>query len=191
MSLFQEGREYSTINTNRSMLSVTLPPVDGSVVGKHPIICRFMQGIFNSCPPKPRYSFVCNVNTVIFYMDTMPPNEKLSLKDLSAKLVILMALCNADRSSDLIALDLNFRQYTSAGVSFTIPELTKTRRAGQPIQSTYPSFPENAKLCPVPPYDSIKTELPHLGQRIQETTHCFCPTVSLSNQLAQLPLRDG
>ena len=149
MSLFQEGREYSTINTNCSMLSVTRPPVDVSVIGKHPIICCFMQGIFNSRPPKPRYSFVCDVNTVISYMDTMPPKEKLFLKDLSAKLVMLMALCNADRSSDLIALDLNFRQYTSAGVSFTIPGLTKTRRAGQPIQSTYPSFPENAKLCPV------------------------------------------
>ena len=80
------------------MLSVTLLPVDGSMIGKHPIICRFMQGIFNSRPPKPRYSFVWDVNTVISYMDTMPPNKKLSLKDLSAKLVMLMALCNADRS---------------------------------------------------------------------------------------------
>ena len=78
-SLFQEGREYSTINTNRSMLSVTLPPVVGSVIEKHPIICRFMQGI-NSHPPRPRYSFVWDVNTVIPYVDTMPPNEKLSLK---------------------------------------------------------------------------------------------------------------
>ena len=149
MSLFQKGREYSTINTNHSMLSVTLPPVDGSVIGKHPIICRFMQGIFNSRPPKPRYSFVWDLNTVISSMDTMPPNEKLSLKDLSAKLVMLMALCNTSKSSNLITLDLNFRQYTSAGVSFTIPGLTKTRRAGQSILSTYPSFPEIAKLCPV------------------------------------------
>ena len=39
---------------------------------------------------------VWDVNTVISYMDTLPPNEKLSLKDLSPKLVMLMALCNAD-----------------------------------------------------------------------------------------------
>lgn len=58
--LFQEGREYSTINTNCSM---TLPPVDGSMIGKHPIICHFMQGIFNSHPPKSRHSFVWDVNT--------------------------------------------------------------------------------------------------------------------------------
>ena len=31
--LCQEGKEHSTINTNRSMLSVALPPSDGSVIG--------------------------------------------------------------------------------------------------------------------------------------------------------------
>ena len=110
-------------------------------------------------------------------MDTIPPNEKLSLKDLSAKLVMLTALCNDDRLSDLIALNLNFRQYTSAGVSFTIPGLTKTIRTGQPIQSTYPSFPEMLSSAQLRPYNIMKTELPHLGQRIQETTHYFYLTV--------------
>ena len=85
---------------------------------------------------------------------------------------MLMALCNADRSSDLITLDLNFRQYTSAGVSFTIPGLTKTRRAGQPIQSTYPSFPENVKFWPV-------TTLQHYEDR----TASFRAQVSRDNLL--------
>ena len=131
------------------MLSVTLPPVDELVRGKYRIICCFMQSIINSCPLKPKYSFVRNLNTVISYIDTMPTIENLSLKDLSAKIAMLMALCNADRSLDLITLDPNFRQYSSAGVTCTIPGLTKIRRSGQPVQSTYPNFPENAKLCPV------------------------------------------
>ena len=79
----------------------------------------------------------------------MPTIENLSLKNLSAKIAMLMALCNADGSLDLIALDPNFRQYSSAGVTCTIPGLTKIRRSGQPVQSTYPNFSENAKLCPV------------------------------------------
>ena len=66
--LFQEGKEHSTINTNRSMLSVTLPPIDGSAIGRHPLTCRFMQGIYNSRPPKPRYSFAWDVNTVISHI---------------------------------------------------------------------------------------------------------------------------
>ena len=66
--LFQEGKEHSTINTTRSMLSVTLPPIDGSVIGKHPLVCQFMQGILNSRPPKPRYKFVWDVNLVISHI---------------------------------------------------------------------------------------------------------------------------
>ena len=62
---------------------------------------------------------------------------------------MLIASSNAGRSSDLVALDLNFRQYTSGGVTFTIPGLTKTRRSGKPIQSTYSSFPDNSNICPV------------------------------------------
>ena len=114
--------------------------------------------IYNSHPPKPRYCFVWDVNTVISHIDAMPSNEYLSLKELSGKLAMLMALCNADRSSDLTALDLKFRQYSSEGVTFTIPGLTKTRRSGQPIRSTYPSFPHNTKICPV-------TTLQHYEER--------------------------
>ena len=44
-NLFQEGKGYSTINMSHSMLSVTPPPIDGSVVEKHPPICCFMQGV--------------------------------------------------------------------------------------------------------------------------------------------------
>jgi hypothetical protein len=59
---------------------------------------------------------------------------------------MLMALSNADRSSDLAALDLNFRAYTGDGVRFVIPGLTKTRRNGPPLEVFYPSFPENPRV---------------------------------------------
>ena len=75
----------------------------GSVIEKLPIICHFMQA-------KPRYSFIWDVNMVISYNDSLPINKYLSLKELSAKLVVLTALCNAHGSSDLITLNLNFRR---------------------------------------------------------------------------------
>ena len=62
---------------------------------------------------------------------------------------MLMALANADRCSDLAALDLSFRSFQDEGVKFVIPGLTKTRRNGPPIEAFYPEFPENLKLCPV------------------------------------------
>ena len=75
--------------------------------------------------------------------------EELSLKELSKQLVVLLALCNADRASDLKALDLKFRQYTPEEVRFQIPGLTKTRRSGPPREVSYKIFNDDRNLCPV------------------------------------------
>ena len=65
-------------------------------IGKHPVITRFMQGIYNSRPPQPRYKFVWDVRIVVRHIEAMPPSEKLPLKELSWKLVTLLAITNAD-----------------------------------------------------------------------------------------------
>ena len=62
---------------------------------------------------------------------------------------MLMALANADRCSDLAALDLNHRTFQGGGVRFIIPGLTKTRKSGPPVEAFYPTFPEDPKICPV------------------------------------------
>ena len=54
--LYKEGKEYSTVNTHRSAISMSHMSIDGVVVGKHPTVCRLMQGSFNSRPPRPKYT---------------------------------------------------------------------------------------------------------------------------------------
>ena len=81
-------------------------------------------------------------------MQSLGPSEHLSLKNLSLKLVVLMALTSANRSSDLHALDLKFRRYTPEGVIFVLPTLTKTRRSGCLKEYFYCKFNEE-NLCPV------------------------------------------
>lgn len=146
--LHVEGKEYSTVNTYRSAISMSHVSVGGVVVGKHPTVCRLMQGIFNSRPPKPKYKSVWDVDVVVTYIRSMEPSEQLSIEDLSWKLVALMALTNSDRASDLHALDLKYRRYSAEGMTFEIPGLTKTRRSGPPRQAFYSSFAEK-KVCPV------------------------------------------
>ena len=51
--LYKEGKEYSTVNTHCSAISMSHMSIDGVVVGKHPTVCRLMQGFFNSRPPRP------------------------------------------------------------------------------------------------------------------------------------------
>ena len=148
--LFQEGKEYSTVNTYCSTIASVHVMIDGVGVGKHPLVSRLTQGIFNSRPPKPRYRAVRSVSTVLAWVRSLPPLLDLPLKWLPVKLVVLLALSNADRSSDLQALDLTHRVFTEAGVEFTVPGLTKTRRAGQPPRVVaYGRFSEDSRLCPV------------------------------------------
>ena len=87
--------------------------------------------------------------TVVSYIANGIKAEELSLKKLSQRLVVLLALCNADRSSNLKALDLKFRLYTPEEVRFQIPGLTKTRRSGPPREVSYKKFGNDESLCPV------------------------------------------
>ena len=146
---FNMGKQYRTINTLRSAISMTHEEVDGARIGEHPLVSRFLKGVYNSRPPAPRYSNTWDVDVILTYLSNLPANEDLSFQSLTHKVAMLMALSNADRCSDLVALDLNFRSFQPDGVLFIIPGLTKSRRSGPPIKAFYPSFTEDPKLCPV------------------------------------------
>ena len=112
---FELGKQYATLNTYRSSLSSTLPPIEGYPVGKHPLVCRLLQGMYNTNPPQPRYQTTWNVEEVLKYLKLLPGNEDLQLKDLTQKLAVIMALTNAARASDIQALDIRFLRITEEG----------------------------------------------------------------------------
>lgn len=146
---FEEGKQYRTINTIRSAISMTHEEVDGTRIGQHPLVSRFLKGVFNSRPPAPKYSSTWDVDVVLTYLGSLPENKELSFQLLSHKVAMLFALASADRCSDLALLDLNFRTHLPDGVKFQIPGLTKTRRRGPPVVALYPKLSQNDKLCPV------------------------------------------
>ena len=51
--LFDKGLTYSAINC---ALSSYVFLDDGSVVGQNPLVCRLLKGVFQSRPPKPKYT---------------------------------------------------------------------------------------------------------------------------------------
>ena len=57
-------------------------PVDGICVGSHPFISMLMKGIFNLCPPCPRYVQTWDVSVVLHYLITSSSfiYEKLDFK---------------------------------------------------------------------------------------------------------------
>lgn len=133
--LFRQGLQYRSINTIRSAVSVTHAPVEGLPLGQHPLITRLMKGINNQRPAAPRYVSTWRVDTVVEYIKSLGENDKLSVKQLSCKLVMLMALVDASRTSELAALDLRFRAYSPEGVTFTLSKLTKKRSLWGPTKA--------------------------------------------------------
>ena len=148
--LFREGLKYRTINLIRSAVSMTHNPIESTQIGQHPLVSRLMRGVHNSRPPAPQYSATWDVSIVLRWIKKLGKNEDLSLKDLSGKLALLMALVSANRTSELQALDLRFRVYTPGGVRFKLASLTKKRKAGAPVRERfYASFTKDNCLCVV------------------------------------------
>ena len=65
--------------------------------GQHKIIRHFMKGVFELKPVLPKYSHTWDVNTVLNLLECYASNDKLSLKELSHKLVMLLALLTDQR----------------------------------------------------------------------------------------------
>ena len=87
---------------------------------------------------------------MILYIETMGVNDKLSLQDLSYKVVMLLALTRPSRSADLAGLDLRFRRYLPEGVSFAPTMLAKQTKQDKAMADFFfPAFPHNVNLCPV------------------------------------------
>ena len=84
------------------------------------------------------------------YFETLGPSSSLSLKLLTFKLVMLMALTRPSRSANLASLQLDRRRYKPEGVVFLPATLAKQSSQGRVLREFFfPSFPHNDILCPV------------------------------------------
>lgn len=95
--LYEANASYSTLNTARSALStiITLP---GNIsVGNHPLVARFLKGVFQIRPAMPRYKQIWDIDIVLNYLRTASPATKLSLKDLTCKVTMLLMLLSGQR----------------------------------------------------------------------------------------------
>ena len=118
--MFQKGYGYSTINSVRAALSSV------NDTGSEPLVCRFMRGVFNLRPARPRYSSIWDVSIVLNYLRRLVPAANLSLHMLSAKLVTLLALVTGQRCQALHAMDIEFMHLSESRAVFHIEPLLKT-----------------------------------------------------------------
>lgn len=145
--LDQQGFSYSAINTARGALSAIMTPHKEQTVGNHPLVKRLLKGVFEARPSKPRYTTTWSVGKVLVYLKRLSPVHGLSLKQLTLKLTMLLALTTAQRVQTLKALDL--KHFTKgANYTFSIVEKIKQSRPGTktPIVTLEP-FPPDRRLC--------------------------------------------
>lgn len=91
---------YSVVATCRSAMS-TFVKIDDVKVGDHPLVSRFKTGLFNQKPALPRYTDTWNSQVVLNHLKTYLTTGNLSLKELTQKLVMLMALLSVQRTQTL------------------------------------------------------------------------------------------
>ena len=126
----KHGLGYSALNTARSALSSILFSTEFVSFGSHPLVVRFMHGVYNSRPSLARYTEIWDVRIVLDKLKAMSPSSSLSLKDLTYKLVMLVALVSAQRGQTIHLLNIHNMTISDSFFSFTIPELTKTSKPG-------------------------------------------------------------
>ncbi len=119
--------------------------MDGIPVGQHPLVVRLIKGVQNLRPALPRYQHSWNVDIVLNHLRTFSGNKELSLKLLTQKLAVLLALTAPKCSSELQLLDLRFMGILLEVVEFKLPGLTKTSR--EAISVFFAKYVDCDDLC--------------------------------------------
>ena len=124
--LFNTGVGYSVVNTARSALSSFIQLPQGISFGKMPIITRLLRGMFKTRPSLPRYMVTYDVNIVFNYLRSLPPIPKISLKDLTFKVVTLLCLLTGQRCQSINYLNIDYMHIERGKIVFYIPKILKT-----------------------------------------------------------------
>ena len=145
---FQNGLGYDSLNTARSALSSLGLQFEGFKVGSHPLIIRYMKGIFTLRPTKPRYTLIWDVNKVLSFLRQLSPVKHLSLKDLTLKVTMLMALTQAARVQTLNFLTVNNVKKTKFEFVFPLADSIKQNRPNFKVGSlSFKAYPPDRRLC--------------------------------------------
>ncbi len=146
--LHNSGKAYSTVNIARSMLSVTLEPVEGHPIGTHPLVVKMMKGCYNLNPPAPKYSSTWDPEVVLVFLRSLGRNSNLSLADLSAKTAILLALSTLLRVSELASINLDSVLIDPPDAFFSLLRPLKAQHSG-PLKRITVKGSCDSLICPV------------------------------------------
>ena len=109
-----------------------------------------MKGIYELIKPKPKYNQIWDVSQVLDYLKTLYPLEKLSLKELTQKTVMLLLLVTGQRRQFIHLLSLNGIQLTFQIAYLSLDEHSKRSRPNNVTSAvTTTEFTPDSRICPL------------------------------------------
>ena len=146
--LFDKGLSYSTINSTRSALSALGILINGIPVGSDENVKRFMKGVYLERPPQAKYKEIWDINVVVKHLKSFPQLEKLSLKELTLKLVMLLAITTAARVDTLFKLSVDNYIQERDFILLKFDSPLKQSKVGEKLGwLKVESYPEDKDLC--------------------------------------------
>ena len=123
-----------------------MPPYNS--LNKHPLINKYMTGIFNLRAPKPKLSFVWAVDILCRYFEQQGDNRLLSDIILTQKTIIFLLLLGAHRLRTIKLFSINNMVLNDLSVTFIPTEVLKHSRKGKPLDKfEYRAYDEDKTLC--------------------------------------------
>ena len=93
VTLFEEGLRASTLRFAKSAIHFFLCESHVNIV-ENRIVSRLLKSFEKKRPTVPRYSVTWDVNKVLNFLKTWHPLNTLTLKQLTLKTCMLIALCS-------------------------------------------------------------------------------------------------
>ena len=148
--LHKENKSYSYISSVRSALASVVSVPGYPKLSDHPLISRFIKGIFHINPPKPRYSYMWDVNKVFSFLKQQGGNDILDQKQLTQKLAMLLLLYSGQRCSTLLSLDIKFMDLQEGTCIFYPNKLLKHSRQNRKSDVfIFNACGQELRLCPI------------------------------------------
>lgn len=118
--------------------------------GSHPLVSRFVKGIYETRKPQPKDKTIWDVAIVLKHLKTLDPLEELSLKDLTLKLLLLLLLATGQRGQTVYLLSLDGMTMSPLSCTFDLLEHIKSSKPSKRTNSIdIHGYQADNALCPL------------------------------------------
>ena len=146
--LYEEGKGYSSLNVARCVISTLFLGKD--TVSSHHLISKCFRGVFNRRPALPRNNVTWDADAVLTFLKTWVPAKRLSLRQLTLKVTVLLLLLSGQRGQTIWLLDTRNITLSKNEVRRRIGDLIKTSNPKNHVDEvTFAAYPPDRRLCVV------------------------------------------